>query len=107
MEKVEEDMIQNAIAKLVQYALAANLIEKEDALWTANRLLAVMKLDELSTEAEQEILSFDEKDGSVLSLLPQILDQLCDAGVVGEEEGTKPRKVLMSMEQFENYLEEN
>ena len=37
----------------------------------------------------------------------RIMDQLCDAGVVGEEEGTKPRKVLMSMEQFENYLEES
>ncbi|MBO5292233.1 MAG: DNA translocase FtsK [Lachnospiraceae bacterium] len=36
----------------------------------------------------------------------RIMDQLCDAGVVGEEEGTKPRKVLMSMEQFENYVEE-
>jgi S-DNA-T family DNA segregation ATPase FtsK/SpoIIIE len=35
------------------------------------------------------------------------MDQLADAGVVGPEEGTKPRKVLMSMEQFENYLEEN
>ena len=32
---------------------------------------------------------------------------LCDAGVVGPEEGTKPRKVLMSAEEFENYLEEN
>lgn len=37
----------------------------------------------------------------------RIMDQLCDAGVVGPEEGTKPRKVLMSQEQFENYLEEN
>jgi len=37
----------------------------------------------------------------------RIMDQLCDAGVVGEEEGTKPRKILMSMEQFDNYLEEN
>lgn len=36
----------------------------------------------------------------------RIMDQLADAGVVGEEEGTKPRKVLMSMEQFENTLEE-
>ena len=36
----------------------------------------------------------------------RIMDQLCDAGVVGEEEGTKPRKILMTMEQFENYLEE-
>lgn len=36
----------------------------------------------------------------------RIMDQLCDAGIVGEEEGTKPRKVLMSMEQFEQFLEE-
>ena len=35
----------------------------------------------------------------------RIMDQLCDAGVVGPEEGTKPRKVLMSMEEFQNYLE--
>ena len=37
----------------------------------------------------------------------RIMDQLCDAGVVGPEEGTKHRKVLMSAEEFENYLEEN
>lgn len=36
----------------------------------------------------------------------RIMDQLCEHGVVGEEEGTKPRKVLMSMEQFEQLLEE-
>ena len=36
----------------------------------------------------------------------RIMDQLCEAGVVGEEEGTKPRKVLMSEEQFEQYVEE-
>jgi len=36
----------------------------------------------------------------------RIMDQLCDAGVVGPEEGTKPRKVLMSAEEFENYVDE-
>ena len=36
----------------------------------------------------------------------RIMDQLEEAGVVGEEEGTKPRKVLMSMEQFEQYIDE-
>lgn len=35
----------------------------------------------------------------------RIMDQLAEAGVVGEEEGTKPRKVLMTMEEFENTLE--
>lgn len=37
----------------------------------------------------------------------RIVDQLEEAGVVGAEEGTKPRRILMSMEQFENYLEEH
>ena len=36
----------------------------------------------------------------------RIMDQLCEAGVVGEEEGTKPRKVLMSMDEFERLVEE-
>ncbi len=36
----------------------------------------------------------------------RIMDQLCEAGVVGEEEGTKPRSILMSMEDFEKLLED-
>ena len=34
------------------------------------------------------------------------MDQLFEAGIVSQEEGTKPRKVLMSMEEFENALEQ-
>lgn len=37
----------------------------------------------------------------------RIVDQLEEAGVVGAEEGTKPRRILMSMEQFQNYMEEH
>lgn len=36
----------------------------------------------------------------------RIMDQLCEVGVVGEEEGTKPRKVLMTAEEFEQFVEE-
>ena len=36
----------------------------------------------------------------------RIMDQLFEAGVVGPEEGTKPRKVLMSPEEFEQYVDE-
>ena len=36
----------------------------------------------------------------------EIMDQLSEAGVVGEEAGTKPREILMTMEEFERYLEE-
>ncbi len=36
----------------------------------------------------------------------RIMDQLSEAGVVGEEEGTKPRKILMTAEEFEQFVEE-
>ncbi len=35
----------------------------------------------------------------------RIMDQLADVGVVGPEEGTKPRKVLMTAEEFEEFLQ--
>ena len=36
----------------------------------------------------------------------RIMDQLEEAGIVGPEEGTKPRKVLMSPEEFEAFIDE-
>ena len=35
----------------------------------------------------------------------RIMDQLYGAGVVSEEEGTRPREILMSAEQFEKFVE--
>ena len=71
--------------------------------------------DELFEQAGRFII---EKDKASIGMLQRwfkigfnraarIMDQLCDAGVVGPEEGTKPRRVEMSMEQFEAFLEEN
>ncbi len=37
----------------------------------------------------------------------RIMDQLQEAGVVGPEEGTKPRKILMTMAEFEEYNQNN
>ena len=70
--------------------------------------------DQYFVDAAQFII---EKDKASIGMLQRvfkigfnraarIMDQLCEAGVVGEEEGTKPRKVLMSQEQFEQYIEE-
>ena len=72
------------------------------------------ELDSYFVEAGKFII---EKDKASIGMLQRvfkigfnraarIMDQLAEAGVVGEEEGTKPRKVLMSMEQFEQYIEE-
>lgn len=70
--------------------------------------------DEYFLEAAKFII---EKDKASIGMLQRvfkigfnrasrIMDQLYDAGVVGEEEGTKPRKVIMSMEQLEEYIDE-
>lgn len=68
--------------------------------------------DEYFAEAGRFII---EKDKASIGMLQRmfkigfnraarIMDQLCDAGVVGEEEGTKPRKILMSAAEFEQIL---
>ena len=35
----------------------------------------------------------------------RIMDQLEEAGIVGPEEGTKPRNVLMTKEEYETYID--
>ena len=70
--------------------------------------------DEYFEEAARFIIDKDKASIGMLQRVlkigfnraARIMDQLCEYGVVGEEEGTKPRKVLMSMEQLEKMLEE-
>ena len=70
--------------------------------------------DPLFVEAGKFII---EKDKASIGMLQRwfkigfnraarIMDQLAEAGVVGEEQGTKPREILMSPEQFEQYIDE-
>ncbi len=74
-------MVQNAIAKLVQYGLSTGLIEKDDAIWLANRILEIMEIDDLEEKAEEAIWSFDPEHDSVGAELPEILGVLCDEAV--------------------------
>lgn len=71
--------------------------------------------DALFAEAGKFII---EKDKASIGMLQRwfkvgfnraarIMDQLAEAGVVGEEAGTKPREILMTPEEFEEYLEEH
>lgn len=71
-------------------------------------------VDELFEKAGRLIIDKDKASIGMLQRALQIgfnraariMDQLCQYGVVGEEEGTKPRKILMSPEQFEQLIEE-
>ncbi|HOO27937.1 MAG TPA: DNA translocase FtsK, partial [Lachnospiraceae bacterium] len=71
--------------------------------------------DQYFTEAAKFIIDKDKASIGMLQRVfkigfnraARIMDQLAEAGVVGEEEGTKPRKVLMSMEQFEQFMEDS
>ena len=40
-------MIQQDIRKLVEYGLKTGLVEKEDEIYTVNRLLELFELDEI------------------------------------------------------------
>lgn len=71
--------------------------------------------DEYFVEAGKFII---EKDKASIGMLQRvyrigfnraarIMDQLADVGVVGPEEGTKPRKVLMTEEEFNTFIEES
>ena len=63
---------------------------------------------EMVIETGQASTSFIQRRFKVgYSRAGRIMDQLSDAGVVGPEIGTKPRKVLMSAEEFESYMSNN
>ena len=71
--------------------------------------------DEYFIEAAKFIIDKDKASIGILqrrfkigfNRAARIMDQLEEAGIVGPEAGTKAREILMSMEQLENYLEEN
>jgi S-DNA-T family DNA segregation ATPase FtsK/SpoIIIE len=87
----------------------ANVRAAEAATISAN------EQDDYYVEAGRFII---EKDKASIGMLQRvykigfnraarIMDQLSEAGVVGPEEGTKPRKILMSTEEYEQYIANN
>lgn len=89
----------------------------------ADKISSAKTADAAGHGAERDVYFVDagrfiiEKDKASIGMLQRvykigfnraarIMDQLSEAGVVGPEEGTKPRKVLMSAEEFEAYVEE-
>ena len=88
------------LAKVQQVSEAARANEDVDALFAEAGKFIIEK-DKASIGMLQRVFKIG------FNRAARIMDQLSDAGVVGPEEGTKPRKILMSEEEFENYLEQN
>ena len=85
-------------------------VHAQEAINTANN-----ERDDYFVEAGRFII---EKDKASIGMLQRvyrigfnraarIMDQLAEVGVVGPEEGTKPRKILMSAEEYEQFLIDN
>ncbi len=93
-------VMEEQIAKVQQAVAAARSGEDSDALF-ADAGKFIIEKDKASIGMLQRVFKIG------FNRAARIMDQLAEAGVVGPEEGTKPRKILMSAEQFENYLEQN
>ncbi|MDD6434961.1 MAG: DNA translocase FtsK [Clostridiales bacterium] len=99
----------------VQNQIDANANGQGISLGNSGALESGDSRDEYFEQAARLIV---EKDKASIGMLQRalkigfnraarIMDSLAEAGIVGEEEGTKPRKILMSMDELENYFADN
>ena len=94
-------MVQDAVSKLVQYGLAAGLLEKEDAVAAANALIERLGIDVLEDDAWEKIDRYDPADQSVIADLPRILEELCDYAA---EKGLLPDDTVTYRDLFDTKL---
>lgn len=73
-------MIQRNIRELVQYGLLTGLIEEEDRIYTANRLLELFGLDELDEDNESVEVTADDLE----RILKEMLDYAYEKGILSE-----------------------
>lgn len=111
------------VSSVVEFLKSQNEVAMYDE--TVSNQIANTKTEEEGTKGSSEFDEYFaeagrfiiEKEKASIGMLQRvykigfnraarIMDQLSEAGVVGPEEGTKPRKILMSLEEFESYVEE-
>lgn len=82
-------MIQEKILKLVNYGLTTGLVEKEDTIFTTNRLLELFQVDDIDDEVLQAwqaapTPSREEAEGYLEELLGELLDYAYENGITTE-----------------------
>lgn len=73
-------MIQKNIRQLVQYGLLTGLIEKEDEIYTTNRLLELFQIDDL----EDSDMDVTMNIGDLEAVLGEMMDYACEKGLMTE-----------------------
>ncbi len=71
-------MIQDSIRKLVKYGLLTGLIEREDQIYTTNRLLELFGLDEWEDDGKDTAVSVEDLE----AVLRDMLDYACEKGLI-------------------------
>ena len=82
-------MIQEKILELTEYGLVTGLIEKEDELFTRNRLLELFELDELEDEvveayAKREPMTQESAQAALEGILAEMMDYAYEHGIMKE-----------------------
>ncbi len=95
-DKKEEEKIEQSIEQSIRTKAIAE--ERDEYFEAAARF--VVEKDKATIGMLQRMFKIG------FNRAARIVDQLSAEGIVGPEEGTKPRKVLMSKEQLEQYFEE-
>lgn len=99
------ETIENEVNTNISNAQATVISDNEDG---DARDVYFMEAGEFIVEKEKASIGMLQRVFKIgFNRAARIMDQLCEAGVVGPEEGTKPRKVLMTKEEFEEFKSEN
>ena len=112
--QIDYDRIARAIEYIKNEDIAVSYDEESRSKMTGSSAGGTSEgdRDELFAQAGRFIINKDKASIGKLQIAfrigfnraSRIMEQLYDAGVVGPEQGTKPREVLMSEEQFEEIL---
>ena len=94
------DAIEGVVTEKIENKLKSSAVSQERDEYFEAAARFVIEKDKASIGMLQRMFKIG------FNRAARIVDQLSDAGIVGPEEGTKPRKVLMSSEQLESYFEE-
>lgn len=74
-------MIHKYIKKLVSYGLGTGLIEKQDEVYTVNRLLELFELEDMEEKSQTDAGDSEELE----DILGKMMDYACEKGIMKED----------------------